>query len=582
MVRFTSISSLISVCAACTGAFGEDPSTTSSSSLSSCDDSHKNPRRWCTDGATAEPDGETVVDAGAIDGSLIDGMAESPAKVQTCADLLCQTGADCVETAGGAQCVDIDECETGTNDCKEGETCANTPLGFTCFTIGSPCIADPCGAGFDCVEIDESRRQCIDQDECSIESACWASADCINREGATEPLCQDRQQCSNGENTCEEGSETCVELDVAPGFRCDANSADAGNEDAGQVVTDAGIVEASYPKDGFCKDGDWAYCEDFDSLLSADPGALDTIGITYRAHGAGAQRFAMDCDVSSPCVPFLDNGAYHTISDDGSFGAVVLRPRQPFDFSGPAGGQLHFESNLDLTGSNRKHVIVRITSEATMDFPDVRIADVAVSNEPALELIFLGGNNDAVYGKVWKSGAMTQQFGTGYGPSYTPGQMHDIDLYVQRQHIRVEIDGQVFINQSLSDLGFDRAYVHFGHLSYNPTKDGAHPTRADNIIAWDNIAFSGPVLPENGLTPVGQQEAVFFTQFLRKWFGSEEEKSAPVECLVRGIMADGPPTVTYEHFTVWSATVEGGPALSTSDIDCYGSPIEGLEIVAQP
>ncbi len=500
-----------------------------------------------------------------------------------CEDVTCQAGAECRESSAGVTCVDVDECLRDLDDCTEEQTCLNTSLGFTCFDKASPCVSDPCEAGYDCVEVNASSRQCIDQDECAVDNACPESADCISREGVTQPLCQDRAQCSTGEHNCDAESEVCVELDASPGFRCDPANAvtpDAGSPDA-TVLPDA-TTDPTYPLDGFCKDGNWAFCEDFDSIASADAASLGSVGITYRAHGAGSQQFEQDCTVSAPCEPFMKNGAFHTISDDSGFSVVMMRPRRPFDFSASGGGHLRFESDLALTGTNRKHLIVRITSEATMDVPDVRIADNAVSAEPALDIVFLGGNDNAVYGKTWKGGNIVDGFGSGYGPVFAPGQTHTVDIYMQRANVRVTVDGTEFLNDSFADLGFDVGYVHLGHLSYNPAKGGSHPTRADNILMWDNIAFDGPALPENGLVPMGQQEVVFFTEFTRKWFGSAEEKSAPVECIVRGVQADGPPVVQWEHWTVWSARVSGGAPLTQNDIDCHGSPVRGFELLAQP
>ncbi|KAL3310966.1 hypothetical protein Ciccas_010459 [Cichlidogyrus casuarinus] len=145
------------------------------------------------------------------------------------------------------KCTDIDECSLDANKCGQGHKCINTEGQYQC----------QCAEGY---KPDSSFRQCIDVDECSLQSFNGSmpcpSGQCVNREGGYEcecptgfrldannqcvdiqecqeiiGICQSQQQSSGDQNCVNlHGSYRCVNADCPPryqksslpdGFRCE-------------------------------------------------------------------------------------------------------------------------------------------------------------------------------------------------------------------------------------------------------------------------------------------------------------------------------------------------------------------------
>lgn len=106
--------------------------------------------------------------------------------------LKCDSGFGPNESA--TECVDIDECSSGTHDCRQNQICQNRPGGFTClcpqgYTVGAD-------------------RQCQDIDECTrfAGQICSSSATCVNTPGSY------RCQCKDGFRSGTD-SRSCVDID---------------------------------------------------------------------------------------------------------------------------------------------------------------------------------------------------------------------------------------------------------------------------------------------------------------------------------------------------------------------------------
>ena len=147
----------------------------------------------------------------------------------------------------------------------------------------------------------------------------------------------------------------------------------------------------------------------------------------------------------------------------------------------------------------------------------------------------------------------------------TPGQLYDVDIYIRRNHVRITIDGRQVYSRPVGDIGFDRGYVYFAQLAYNPVKDG-YVGSAANTFRWDNIAFDGPVLAPYSLVPEGQQDVMF-----RVFDGSQ--------CTVRGVPAIGPSVPVHFWWTWYARVPRSGPPISAADIDCGGAEIRDVEAV---
>ena len=110
--------------------------------------------------------------------------------------------------------------------------------------------------------------------------------------------------------------------------------------------------------------------------------------------------------------------------------------------------------------------------------------------------------------------------------------------------------------------GFDRGYVYLAGLSYNAMKeDGVPHTAEANTMMWDNIAFDGPVLAPNSLTPEGMEDVV-----VRAYAASG--------CTVKGVPAEGPRQSFYQN--LWASWIARLPAsagtVTADDVTCTLNP----------
>ena len=85
---------------------------------------------------------------------------------------------------------DIDECSSGTHDCRQNQICQNRPGGFTClcpqgYTVGAD-------------------RQCQDIDECTrfAGQICSSSATCVNTPGSYRCQCKDGFRSGTDSRSC--------------------------------------------------------------------------------------------------------------------------------------------------------------------------------------------------------------------------------------------------------------------------------------------------------------------------------------------------------------------------------------------
>jgi len=152
-------------------------------------------------------------------------------------------------------CVDINECLTGSQVCHENSVCTNTEGSFTC-----KCEIGFAGNGYDCEDVDECSNgintcqvnsecentigsftclceigyeknddnECVDVDECSSsQNNCDQNATCKNTIGSFEckcydgfsgdQVCEDIDECSNGSHNCL-SHELCV--NTFGSFKC--------------------------------------------------------------------------------------------------------------------------------------------------------------------------------------------------------------------------------------------------------------------------------------------------------------------------------------------------------------------------
>lgn len=347
----------------------------------------------------------------------------------------------------------------------------------------------------------------------------------------------------------------------------EATGMDPGGSDG---TEDTG--EPTHPQDGFCAEGDtaWAFCQDFDGLGDAGPVPLDLEGTGLRHYLYGHSKIdGVSCEVSQDCDPYFKGGEMFTNGEDSSFGWSAIRPEQPFDFAGRE-GHLRFTTTFNTWG--RMHLGIILTPIATNSMPDNRRfveydggpTIGAVNAAPALALKAFrtadqGGRAVADL-QVWDGGQLMQssdvddQLVIGFDTSVR----HDVDVFVSRTHVRLDMDGETILDKELEDIGFDRAYVNLASLSYNAMKEEGIPhTREANTTSWDNIAFDGPVQGRNALTPEGMRDVLF-------------RAHAVSGCTVAGVAADGPLLSFYQNTWIgWTARVPADAGeITADDIDC--------------
>jgi hypothetical protein len=152
--------------------------------------------------------------------------------------------------------------------------------------------------------------------------------------------------------------------------------------------------------------------------------------------------------------------------------------------------------------------------------------------------------------------------------------------------VKIVIDGKTPLDQDMPDLGFDRAYLYLQQTSYNPCKDGTTgqmamvwPSKpldqcqdAAHIVHWDNIAFDGPTLPTNALTPTGSEDVVF-----NVW---DIASPVPGSCTVKGVPASPPPGSTNSGHLTFVARLPAGTPVARADISCVASgfPPDGDQV----
>lgn len=341
-----------------------------------------------------------------------------------------------------------------------------------------------------------------------------------------------------------------------------AGGATAGGAGGGSVEGTGGggatqPMQPDFPRDGFCNEATatpWAYCEDFDGLGMSGRETYPAPSLTkleFHAHSHMSVR-GVTCETSGDCSPYLLGGSAFINSEDSGFGVSVTRLKQPFDFTARTG---HLRFTADLKGHPRMQLAVQLSAQPTNTMPDLRDPSLgAMDKAPALTVIFQGEGGWPFSILAWKDGNSTF-VDHGNGPlGIDFSGLHVFDLYVTRTTLVLELDGIQRVNTTFADLGFDKAYVHLTQVSYNPVKDG-FAGDAKNRFQWDNIAFDGPALALNALTPAGQQEVLF-------------RAYSTTGCRVRGVVADGPHNLLWGAWHTWHVRLNDTTPVTASDIVC--------------
>lgn len=337
----------------------------------------------------------------------------------------------------------------------------------------------------------------------------------------------------------------------------------------------------------FCDTWTGGFCDDFRDLHTttgvAWPGPEDVANYDFYSQDATNPEGKVE-------HPLIEGGLlahskyehFMTFVDSGDFGMGSIRLKQPFDFTNRE-GHIHFE--VDWKNEAREYIRVMISPQLTKRLVDDRGASNAYPNE-GVDMWFNGGAvnlNQMVNGVVNNIAFDHVGIDSNYDNVREPA-----DIYISKNRVRVVWRGEERFNRTMPNLNWEKGYVYFAQVSYNPCKDGlpctTDPTNPNNAICnpsaclfhWDNLAFDGPKLAINGLTPASQQDVVFMA------YGYST-------CSVKGIPAT--PTGKVQGYT-WNSWVARMPVqtVTESNISCTNDlggaglssdPIKAFEVVAQ-
>ncbi len=354
----------------------------------------------------------------------------------------------------------------------------------------------------------------------------------------------------------------------------------------------------------FCDRWSGGFCDDFRTAqyathtmfpMPGDPYSLDMVSTT----GPYYFPWQGDCCTDGPPPTPMGFTAYEhmmMIMADGLFGNAILRLHQPFDFANRA-GHIHFD--VDTKTGARRYLRFMLSPDLTKRGTDDRDSHVYPIN--ALEVFIIDGN---ISGTLIKNNSC----GSGYclGNAFSVNSVmplgHDnvrdhIDLSVSRTHIKLVMNGVTYLDTNMPDIGFDRSYVYLEQASYNPCKDGPKPGEiwpnltldqcsvAAQEFHWDNIAFDGPVLPTNSLTPQGFEDVVFNAYSVGQ--PGTFNPGQPGNCTVKGVPASPLGAALWGNWVTWMARLPVGTPVSRADIACISSwspasgvdQVQGLEVV---
>lgn len=322
----------------------------------------------------------------------------------------------------------------------------------------------------------------------------------------------------------------------------------------------------------FCDTWSGGFCDDYRNKYTLQPVAFPGPGDPYSFDVLSTTvpgYFPAQLNDSLVMPSFTtDQEHFHTAVEDGSFGVAMLRLHRPIDLS----SERHIHFDADMKGKTRNYFRVMLSPELTKRDSDDRSGDAYPGT--FVQLWFRNGNVDGTLCRNYVCDGDNYPYGDAFGtdrwwePTTSPDNVRvPVDIYLSQTSIRIYINGVQKTDATFAPLGFDKAYLYLSQASYNPCKDGVC-TVADQTFHWDNVAFDGPVLPMNSLTPAGSRDVVF-------------NAYSATSCSVRGVPAS---IRGYAHTYTWVTWVarlpDDGTTITPADVSCnYTAVLDGSNVV---
>lgn len=349
----------------------------------------------------------------------------------------------------------------------------------------------------------------------------------------------------------------------------------------------------------FCDTWTGGYCEDYRSKQTttevAYPSPTDPVSFNCMdTTNDGYLPQMLSDTLPFPCA-FTKYEHFMTRMESGSFGIAMLRFHQPVDI--PATGLRHIHLEADTKSLTRNYFRIMFSPELTKRDSDDRRGDAIYPKTFIQAWVRHGGINTMLCRTTICDGnpdypmSGGAAFGSDTGWQLTSGPDNvrvPIDIYMNQTSFKMLINGVLVTDETVqtgevrggdgfeefAPLGFDKAYLYLSQSSYNPCKDGTCDVPSQ-ITHWDNVAFDGPVLPKNSLTPAGMQDVVWNSYDV-------------TGCTVKGY----PAVKSTNHVTsyTWQTWVARMPiqAVTPNDVSCTlgvggarNTTKESFEVVSQ-
>uniref|UniRef100_A0A914S6L0 EGF-like domain-containing protein n=1 Tax=Parascaris equorum TaxID=6256 RepID=A0A914S6L0_PAREQ len=257
------------------------------------------------------------------------GMPEGTECINTQGSFFCMCPNGYEINSNGTQCIDIDECAIGSDNCTAlSETCYNIPGAFNC----------ECSEGYH----KDSDGNCVPKAMCDGSIKCGTNALCVMRPSKSEPnkltpkcVCKDGYFGKDPKRLCEPINECNRTDQCAANAHCRKTTNNDGTTFATCVNGNTSSSVACVCNIGFAGDG--FICNDVDECTGGNANICDENATCINTHGSfvcqckpgyegnGLPGMCTDVDeCTSPVLNRCDSATSNCRNTEGSFECICL------------------------------------------------------------------------------------------------------------------------------------------------------------------------------------------------------------------------------------------------------------------